>query len=408
MLVALTKQKETGVLSKKLVLLVTSALWVFLGASTTQNAYSSAAQDLDAQITAYYAYLDKLPNGQVPLSPELDRQRTAVNDSDSLLRYAENRLISLADHHAITGSSFHDSWAVIPTFADLWVVRQGENYVIDAVRDDSPSEESGIRPGDRLIEVNDVPIARAVSEFWGGLGLDVTQSRADYAARVLAAGRRDRNRILTVSDGHGGIRRLQLATLYQRRFDRPPISVTRRDGCSIVRFNNSLGDAATIAAFDSLMQAAPANDHIVLDFRDTPSGGNTTVARAIMGIFVNQPRNYQVHNRPIEERQAGVAHQWIEQVLPRRGIQRQELPSVWVGRWTGSMGEGLAIGFAAFGADVRGAAMAGLNGSVEDLAMGTTDLIIKLPTERLTTIDGLPREDFIPSHAPLDCPSSTN
>lgn len=60
------------------------------------------------------------------------------------------------------------------------------------------------------------------------------------------------------------------------------------------------------------------------------------------------------------------------------------------------MGEGLAIGFAALGAEVRGGPMAGLNGSVEDLGVGDTKLILKLPTERLMTTTYQPREDFRP------------
>ena len=34
---------------------------------------------------------------------------------------------------------------------------------------------------------------------------------------------------------------------------------------------------------------------LVIDLTDTPSGGNTSVARAIMSWFVDRPRSYQVH-----------------------------------------------------------------------------------------------------------------
>lgn len=61
------------------------------------------------------------------------------------------------------------------------------------------------------------------------------------------------------------------------------------------------------------------------------------------------------------------------------------------------MSEGPAIGFAALGAEVRGGAMADLNGSVEDLGVGVTRLVIKLPTERLLTTNYQPREDFQPT-----------
>ena len=134
----------------------------------------------------------------------------------------------------------------------------------------------------------------------------------------------------------------------------------------------------------------------MLDLRDTPSGGNATVARAIMGWFVDRARGYQVHYRPEEERATGIPHQWVEEVLPRAGKFRSRLPQVLVGRWTGSMGEGIAIGFAAFGAKVKGGPMAGLNGSVEDIALGDTGIAVKIPTERLMTVTGLPREDFLP------------
>jgi hypothetical protein len=144
------------------------------------------------------------------------------------------------------------------------------------------------------------------------------------------------------------------------------------------------------------MQRIPHKHEIVLDLRDTPSGGNTTVARAVMGWFTNKPHGYQVHNRPVEERETGIARQWIEQVLPRSGKHRQRLPTIWVGRWTGSMGEGLAIGFASMRADIRGGPMAELNGSVEDLKIGDTDMCVTLPTERLMTITYTPREQFLP------------
>ena len=96
----------------------------------------------------------------------------------------------------------------------------------------------------------------------------------------------------------------------------------------------------------------------------------------------------------------GIPRQWIEQVLPREVGHRSNLPTVLVGRWTGSMGEGLAVGFNALGAEIYGTRMAGLNGSVEDLRVGETDLFIKLPTERLLAVAGFPREEFVPLEPP--------
>ncbi len=93
------------------------AAW--LGAATAENEYAKAAHDLDAAIIEMYAYLEDLPDAQLPDSNVLRQERQAVNDDRTLLAYAEKRIVSLADHHAITGSSFHDSWAIVPTYADL-------------------------------------------------------------------------------------------------------------------------------------------------------------------------------------------------------------------------------------------------------------------------------------------------
>ena len=164
----------------------------------------------------------------------------------------------------------------------------------------------------------------------------------------------------------------------------------------MIRFNDSLGEDATVAAFDAAMATARPGQPVVLDLTDTASGGNTVIARAIMGWFVDTPTAYQIHNLPAEERETGVPRQWIEQVLPRPGKRHRGSVTVRVGRWTGSMGEGLAVGMEGLGADVVGDRMAGLLGAIYDHRLPNSGLVIKLPTERLYAVDGTPRETFRP------------
>jgi carboxyl-terminal processing protease len=381
--------------------LISLALLLSLAAAPSQAApvdYPGDARALDKIVVENYAYEDHWPGGVLPDSPVLASERAAVHDGGSLLHYAEDRMASLADHHAITGSSFRDSWAIVPTYSDLWVRRQHSEYVIESVREGSPAAAAGIVPGDRLVAVGSVPTQKAVEDFWNNLGLPLTREREDYAACVLAAGRRDRPRQLTIAQG-STIRALMLPNLYEKPQHLPPLSVNDRGGAVIIRINNSLGDQATITAFDAAMASLPSRAPLIIDLTDTPSGGNTSVARAIMGWFVDRARSYQVHQLPSEERQTGIPRQWIEQVLPRRGKYHSTLPVVRVGRWTGSMGEGLAIGFAALGARVEGTRMAGLRGAVDDFALPSSGLVVKIPTERLYTVSGVPREQFVP--APL-------
>ena len=380
-------------------LLLLAALLPLAGAAHAQTsaltpeAYRDDARSIEGLINSRYAYLDRFPGGVMPMSDTLRSEAEAVHDSGSLLAYAEHALTALADHHAITGSSFRDSRALTPSYADLWVEPEGEVWRITAVREGSPAEAAGVRSGQTLDAVDDSPTTEAVRLFWTQLGLEPGGERDGYAARVLAAGRRDRPRDLTISG-----QRLTLPNLYTvSTGDRPPVTVTEAGDRLTIRFNDSLGNNETVAAFDAAMARARRGQTVVLDLTDTASGGNTVVARGVMGWFVSEARAYQIHNLPAEERETGVPRQWVEQVLPRPGKRFEGPVVVGVGRWTGSMGEGLAVGMDALGARVDGDRMAGLLGAIYDLRLEHSGLVIKIPVERLYAVDGTPREAFVPA-----------
>jgi len=360
--------------------------------------YAADARALVPLIAERYAYLDALPGGRVPASSALDAERDAVRDRRTLTRYAEDVLAALADHHAITAGSLGDSWALVPSYADLWIVADGAagngagdgGYRVDAVREGSPAARAGVAAGDRLTAVDGRPVGQAVAAFWSALGLSETPERRAYAARVLAAGQRDRPRRLRFARAG----ELTLPSLYAvPRPDRPPLDVRAEGERTVIRFNDSLGDDGTVAAFDRALAAIPVRWPLVIDLRDTPGGGNTVVARAVMGAFAARATGYQVHELPEEARATGVPRRWVEQVLPRGA--RRAAPEVRVGRWTGSMGEGLAAGLAALGAHVCGGGMAGLKGAIYDVALPNTGFGFKLPVERLSTTDGRPRERLV-------------
>lgn len=378
--------------------LVPAALLLVAADDLKPADYAADARSIEALVNKNYAYLERFPGERMPMTPKLRAEADKVTTVRELTRFSERALTVLADHHAITGSSLRDSWAVVPSYSDMWVERHGADYVIEQVKSGSPADEAGIQAGDRLTAVGGVPVGQAVADFWADVGTTGGGDRDGYAARVLAAGRRDRERQLTIRHGTSE-RSFTLPNLYAARgSDRPPLSIVHGPRDLTIRFNDSLGSDATIAAFDRAMANAKPGDRIILDLRDTASGGNTTVARAIMGWFVTKPSSYQVHRLPAEERETGIPRQWIEQVLPRAGKHHAGLPTVLVGRWTGSMGEGLAIGFDALGARVEGTAMSGLLGAVYDYNLGRSGQTVKLPTERLYSIGGVPRERFVPKY----------
>src|SRR5688572_1025341 len=175
--------------------------------------YAADARSIEHLVNDNYAYLDRFEGGRMPLSDKLRAEADAVDNRDALIRYAERALTTLADHHAITGGSLADSWGLVPSYSDLWIEPRGDAYAITAVREGSPAAGADIRVGDQLVAVGGVPTVHAVAAFWVDLGLPVTADRAGYAARVLAAGRRNAPRQLTI--GRDGERRdLVLPNLY--------------------------------------------------------------------------------------------------------------------------------------------------------------------------------------------------
>ena len=255
--------------------------------------YRADAEALHGMIALYYAYSDRFPGNAIPTNPLLQREAAAVADRRALLRYAERALLLLRDHHAITGSSFADSWALVPSYSDLWIEYEDGRYRIDAVREGSPAAAAGAVPGMELTAIAGEPIDAAVAAFWADLGESAATDRLSrsFAARVLAAGRRNRPRDLTMANARGEMH-VTIPSLYAiARTDRAPVSIAMEGNTASIRFNDSLGDDATIAAFDQAMEEAIAGgaSALLLDLTDTPSGGNTLVARGVMGWFAREP-----------------------------------------------------------------------------------------------------------------------
>jgi len=111
-----------------------------------------------------------------------------------------------------------------------------------------------------------------------------------------------------------------------------------------VRIHDALGDTALISAWDSALVVLRGTRGLVLDLRDTPGGGNTTVARAILGRLISEEQPYQRHEHPAEERRYRVRRIWVEHAAPRGPFAYTKPLAVLVGRWTGAWARGSQLG----------------------------------------------------------------
>ena len=367
------------------------------GADPARQARQSRIADFDTLcgfVADHYAYFDLRRTDWPAVCADLRPKAAAAPDRAAFIGVVERALAELYDPHAHTGTSTPHSARLVPTDGDLYAEWRGDSAVIVEVRRPSGADEAGLRAGLRVVEVDGRPIADAVDDRMPKHLTRPDPAARDWALRSVLAGSQDRRPVRVTVDGDGTRRTIAFVP-DRRRTDLLSASLGD-DGVAVVRPGNALGDPALVAAFDAALASTSGAAALVLDLRDTPSGGHAGVARGLLGRLVARPSAFQRHERVSEERATGVRHVWVEWVEPREPTFTRPVV-VLVGRWTGSMGEGIAIGLsAARGAPVVGTPMAGLLGALDEVRLRGADLVVRIPTEKLSHVDGTPREAFVP------------
>jgi carboxyl-terminal processing protease len=308
-------------------------------------------------------------------------------------------MAELYDFHAHLGTNTGQSPRLVPTQSQVfggW--RDGKAWVVD-VRDDSPAKAAGVRPGMQVLAIDSEPVETAVARLEPKHLSTPDPAARDWALQLALAGHRDRNRVQLVVAEKGTDREFSFAPAGDTSPD-ALLSSRRIGDVGYVRFNNSLGDAALVPAFDDALKKLSQARAFVIDLRDTPSGGVSTVARGIIGPFVTTDLPYQRHEYVAELRSTGIRRTWVEYVSPRYPQYRQPVV-VLVGHWTGSMGEGIAIGLnATRDAPILGELMARLLGALSQVELPNSKIPVRVPAEKLFHVNGTPRESVVPCPVP--------
>jgi carboxyl-terminal processing protease len=359
--------------------------------------YQADYSQLCAQIGETYAYFDSkaMRWGETCGLHQADLPQ--VRTREQFVTLLEQVVDELYDPHAQLNTNTPKSYRLVPSGTDLWAEWRDDRAVITQVRGKSDAERAGIRPEMIVLTINGQKIAAAVEARLGRSYPHTTPAARDWALRSVLAGVHGTPRLLRLQiDAKARDFPLAAADQFYRP-DEPITSAQIRPGIGYILLNDSLGNDATVAAFDAALAAQRATHGLIVDLRNTASGGNSSVARGILGRFVGRDLPYQKHILPAEEKETGVRRSWLELVSPR-GQRYDQRVVVLVNRWTGSMGEGLAIGFDATGAGrIVGTEMAQLVGATYTIPLPHTGIRVNVPAERLEHIDGTPREKFRPA-----------
>lgn len=324
-----------------------------------------------------------------------------IKTRDQFVSILEKAIYEIYDHHAGLNTNTANSQRVVPTGADMWAEYIDGKPIITEVKTNLGAASCGIVAGMEVIAINDVPVNIAVYRFLPKSLKHPDIEARSFTLRQLLAGDHSQPRKLSLK--YNGATTNYFPDRNGFAVDNikyPSMVETKMFGqIGYIKINNCLYDNDLIAVFDSAMQTMSKTNGLIIDLRETPSGGNTSVARAILGWFITKEKFYQKHEYFFEEKSTGIKRSWEEIVSPRKGKYYSKPLVILCDHWTGSIAEGITIGFEALGrpnTKIIGTTMARLNGAVYSYEMPNSKIHFSFPAERLYHVNGLPREKYVP------------
>jgi carboxyl-terminal processing protease len=218
-----------------------------------------------------------------------------------------------------------------------------------------------------------------------------------YAINVAVAGIRGKGRTMRIE--RAGVAAREVALPLAQGADKPDLEWRRLAngmGCITIR---SFADPDMVAAFDAALLALRDAPALLIDMRAN-GGGNTAVARPIMGRFITERKAYARMRR---REGAGLSEAWTEYVDPRGPFTYHGPVAVLVSHWSASMAEGFPMGMRDIGRGlVVGTPMMGLGAAVLPIRLDRTGITAQYSGEPVYDTQDRPRSDLKPDVAVAD------
>ena len=308
----------------------------------------------------------------------------AAPDEAAFTEVVEYVLAELYDAHTHL-SSPPDGARRWPPY-DLLVERAGEAARVVAVKDASAAAHAGLAIGDDILAVGGRPVGRVAVELAPKCLSRPDPAAEAYALNTAVAGRRAEPRTLTVRSAGQAPREVLLPL--NSATQRPNFESRRLEGGFGYIAIRSFGEAETVAAFDKALAELRDAPGLIIDVRDN-GGGDTAVARPIMGRFVTATRPYAIMRR---RQGQGLSAPWTEPVDPTGPFTYDRPVVVLTNGWSGSMAEGFPMGMRGIGrARVVGTRMMGLGAAVLAIRLDRTGIAAQYSGEPVYDVHGQPR-----------------
>ena len=367
-------------------------------AQDTSINYTKIQEDLDeilTDIAGNYVYLQDKNIDLNCIREYYASQIASIKTEEETVLFFEYLLDEFYDSHLILNTNRNSSYRL---WSPIYVSLDDQKLVVSSVWYDQLDGFDQNIVGAEVLKFNQVDFNSTIDQFPTHCQDKNAPLIREWVANKVLAGRYSEPRILTLKTTKGNTVEIDLDKLAYKQHSEL-LTYNKEDGIGYIQINNSLGTNNLIGAFDTALDELMDTKGLIIDLRNTVDGGNSYVARGIMGRFLSEPKPYQKHSF-IELYDGGpeVERSWMEYVSPR-GEQYTKPVVVLVGRWTGSMGEGLAIGFEGGGrATIVGSEMERLAGEMNGFGFKHQWYGYRLSTAKLYHVNGSPREEYIPSN----------
>ncbi|MDP1027078.1 S41 family peptidase [Sphingomonas sp. KR1UV-12] len=280
----------------------------------------------------------------------------------------------LYDAHAHRGDAA-DGTARLP-YHDLWVEPAAGNALVTSVRDGSAAADAGIVARDTIIGVDGIPAAARAAASMPRCLSHPDPAATAFTLNIAVAGRRGQPRRITLRSAKGGKRAVFLPLKITPRL--PDVeSRLLQDGYGYIVIR-SFSDQAVVDAFDAALLRFREAPGLIIDVRQN-GGGDTAVARPIMGRFIAKEKPYARMRRRDGDH---LSQLWTEIVDPRGPFTYTAPVVVITTRWSASMAEGFPMGMRGIGrASIVGTPMMRLGAGVFPLHLDRTGIQLQYSAE---------------------------
>lgn len=318
-----------------------------------------------------------------------------IKTEEETVMFFEYLLNEFYDSHLLLNTNRKSSFRL---FAPIYATLENNKLIVANVWQTQVESLNQNIVGAEILKFNGTDFQQAIIDFPTHCNDKNNIETKEWIANKILAGRYNEPRILTLKLVDNKVIEFDLDKVKIKK-DNGLLTSKIVNGIGVIRINNSLGNDNLVTEFDKALNHLMNTNGIILDLRNTPNGGDSYEARGIMSRFISEKRPYQQHSF-IEKSEGNpdVERNWIEYVIPR-GETYTKPVIVLVGRWTGSMGEGLAIGLEGIGrAEIVGCEMERLAGEVFNFNFKHQKYGYKLSGAKLYQINGILREKYVPTN----------